>query len=263
MPVAQLNTTTLSAAITASTNDFNVAATTNITVGDILVVRNEQLKVQEIPVSTQVRVLRGYNGTEARPHASGQRLFILANPEDAKAQRDNALALVGASGVYPDYLLPGQEADDGAGNRYIMVDSTATIYSGVTVSISVDGLYTASVLAGGAQGRVGVTVEQSTSAQYTWAQVRGNNSYVQDEDATTSATSAYIATAPTTGTRNAGMLAVTQTTIDAYVIHGMWITGVATSSTTSATSATGAAVPVFLHDPYVKAYHEHTADPTS
>jgi hypothetical protein len=264
MAITALNTSTLSEALTASTADFTVGSTTNITVGDLLVIRQELVKVQAIPVSGRVQVMRGYEGTEARAHATSQRFFILANPHDAKINTKRQLALVGASGVYPDYLFPGQEADDGVGNRYILVDNTATIYSGATVAISLDGLYTAAVLVGGAQGRVGVTVEAGTSDQYVWAQVRGNNSFVQDQDATTDATSAYIATAATSlSTPPAGMLAVAQTTIDAYVIHGMWITGIATSTTTSATSSTGAAVPVFLHDPYVRSIHEPTADPTS
>ena len=43
-----------------------------------------------------------------------------------------------------------------------------------------------------------------------------------------------------------------------YVIHGMYITGVATTATTSATSATGVAVPVFLDRPFVNGYTEKT-----
>ena len=76
MPVDILNTTTLSEALTDSTADFTVASTTNISVGNLLVVRNEAMKVQAIPVSGRVQVQRGWNGTKAFAHASGQRAFI-------------------------------------------------------------------------------------------------------------------------------------------------------------------------------------------
>jgi hypothetical protein len=264
MAITALNTSTLSEALTASTNDFTVGSTANITVGDFLVIRRELVKVQEIPVSGRVRVMRGHEGTEARAHASGQRFFILANPEDAKLNSKQQLALVGASGVYPDYLFPGQEADDGAGNRYILLDLTATIYSGVTVKISNDGLYTAAVLVGGTQGRVALTVEQGTSNQWVWAQTRGANSYAQASSATTAATSASVPIACSSlSTPACGLYPATATTDEDYLIHGMWITGIATSATTSATSATGTAVPVYLHDPYVVSFVQDIMDPTS
>jgi hypothetical protein len=263
MPVTALNTTTLSAAITASTNDFKVAATTNISVGDLLKVGNELMKVQEIPVSTQVRVLRGYAGTQAWAHVNARRVYIIADPEDTKLNFKNQLAMVGASGIYPDFLFPGQEADDGEGNRYIMVDATATMYGGATVSISNDGLYTAAVLVGGVQGRVGVLTEQVTSNQWAWAQVRGKVAYAQ-ENGTSAATSAYIPIAESSlSTPPIGLLASSATTIEDYLIHGMWITGVAVSTGTSATTYTGTYVPLFIHDPYVMSYVEVLGDPTS
>jgi len=113
MPQNAFNTTTLSEALTASTGEFAVASTTNITAGDLLAIRNELVKVQEIPLAGRVKVMRGVSGTEAKAHPSGQRFFIIANPEDTKTNAKGQLALINASGVYPDYLFPGQRAQDG------------------------------------------------------------------------------------------------------------------------------------------------------
>ena len=44
--------------------------------------------------------------------------------------KDAAIGLVGDSGYIPDYCLPGARATDGAGNEYVIVDLTATFYSG-------------------------------------------------------------------------------------------------------------------------------------
>jgi hypothetical protein len=100
MAVTQLNTTTLSEAITADQNEFAVASTANISVDNILVIREEAVKVQEIPISGRVKVMRGWNGTRARSHPNGHRLFIGA-PEKFKAIKDSLTGLVGDAGVYP------------------------------------------------------------------------------------------------------------------------------------------------------------------
>src|SRR5262245_3316952 len=106
MAVNMLNTSTLSEAITEDTIEFAVASTANISVGDILVIRNEAVRVRAIPVSGRVQVRRGFNGTRARKHANTQRFFIGA-PERFKAIQESLSALVGDTGTYPDYLLPG------------------------------------------------------------------------------------------------------------------------------------------------------------
>jgi hypothetical protein len=263
MAVAQLNTTTLSEALTAGTLEFAVASTADMAVGDVLVIRNEALKIQAIPVSGRVQVLRGWNGTEARAHASGQRLFI-GDPDAFKAIKASATALVGDSGTFPDYLLPGQRARDGAGNEFILVDLTATAYGGATVAISVDGLFTATPLKGGThQGSVGLLVEPGTSAQYVWAQVYGYNAYAQTKTATTGVTSAYLCTATTTvSTPNVGLEPIAAATTAAeYIIHGMFVVGAGSSAVTSATSSTGYAVPVFLNYPFI--YNRLVSEETS
>ena len=253
MSVPYLNTSTLSEAVSDDINEFTVASTSNITVGDLIVLRGEAMHVRAIPVSGRVVVRRGYQGTRAISHKSGARFFI-GSPDKFKAIKDHAMATVGASGTFPDFLLPGQRATDSDGNEYIMVDLTATCYSGTTVSISLDGLYTATQAAGGAQGPVGLTVEEGTSNTYVWAQIYGYNSYAQETINASAGTSAYIACAVTTAsTPSVGLAALdAATTTGVYLIHGMWIVGVATSTVTSATSSTGLAYPVFLNYPYLQ-----------
>jgi hypothetical protein len=255
MPATYLNTSTLSAAIGAGDNDFAVGSTSNIAVGNLLVIRKEVVKVQEIPVSGRVRVMRGFGGTEARAHASGTRFFIGAG-EKFKAIKESLTALVGDSGSYPDYMLPGQRAEDGQGNIYVLCDLTATAYGGSTVAISNDGLFTCTPLKGGThQGSVGLLVEPGTSDQYVWVQVYGYSSYAQSKSATTGVTSAYIATATTTvSTPDVGLEPLAAvTTASFYPIHGMFIVGAGSSAVTSATSSTGYYVPVFLNFPYINA----------
>lgn len=251
MPVTQLSTSTLSAALNATDNAFNVASTSSISVGQLLVLRGEAMQVRQIPVSGRVVVRRGYQGTRAISHPSGA-TFYIGDPDDFKAIKDHAMATVGASGTYPDFLLPGQRAFDQAGNEYIMVDLTSTCYSGTTVVISVDGAFTATQAAGGAQGPVGVTVEQGSSAQYVWAQIYGYNAYAQETIGDSAGTSALIAgPATTASTPSVGLAAFAATTSAAYIINGMMIVGVPSTAVTSATSSTGVAYPVFLNYPYI------------
>lgn len=254
MAATSLNTTTLSEALTKSTSEFTVASTANISVGNLLVVREEAMKVQEIPVSGRVKVMRGVNGTVARAHASGQRLFI-GSPEKFQAIRESLTSLVGNSGTYPEYPLPGQRAKDGAGNEYVLVDLTATLYGGSTVAISNDGLFTASALKGGAhQGPVGLLVEPGTSDQSVWAQIYGYNSYAQVKTTAAFTSAAYCMATTTVSTPDVGLAPLeTLTTAAQYFIHGMFIVGAGTSQT-SATSMTGQTAPVFLNYPYVQNY---------
>ena len=256
MAVDIFNSTTLSAAITDDAGTFTVAATTNITAGDLLVIRDELIKVNAVPVSGTVNVSRGWEGTEARAHANSQRVFIIDsddNTENIKKNTKQQLALVGATGTYPDFLFPGQRATDGQGNEYVMVELTAVCYSGTTVMISVDGNYTAVQAAGGSQGAIGLTVEAATSDQYTWAQIYGYNAYAQDTIGDSGASSATIPVPATSVTTpSVGLTYVAAgTTVAAYIIHGMHIVGADSSAVTSATSSTGTAMPVFLNYPYI------------
>ncbi len=260
MAATVFNTSTLSAETLKDNINFAVGSTTNITAGDLLVLRNEVLKVQEIPVTGRVKVIRGQNGTEARDHASGQRFFIIANPENTKLTTKGHLAVVGASGTYPDFLFPGQKAVDGAGNEYILCEFSAVAYSGTTVRISNDGDYFAAVLSSTEQGAVGILVEGVTSDQYAWVQIYGYNSFVQDSGVDSAASSAALACAASSNsTPDVGLVVLAASSFTSAVFHvsqflieGMFVVGSATTATTSAASATGVAVPVFLSYPYIK-----------
>ncbi len=259
MAATVFNTSTLSVALTKATNDFTVGSTTNITVGDLLVIRDEVVKVQQIPVSGRVKVMRGVNGSEAREHASTQRFFIIANNYDTQFNTKGQLAIVGASGTYPDFLFPGQKALDGAGNEYILCEFSAVAYSGTTVLISTDGNYTAAVLSSGEQGPVGILVEGVTSDQYAWVQIYGYNSFAQDSGVDSAASSLALACAASSNsTPDVGLVVLASTTFTSvaiqhqYIIEGMFVVGSATTATTSAASATGVAVPVFLSHPYIQ-----------
>ena len=257
-----LNETTLSEAVTKDLNEFTVGSTTNITAGtSALVVQGtagqEVMFVQTVPVSGRVTVLRGWNGTRALSHPNGARVFIAA-PDAFKRdwgftdRAGNVVNLVGDSGNYPSYALPGARARDGIGNEYVLVELTATAYAGTTVTISRDGNFTAVQTAGGTQGSVGVTVEAGTSDQYVWAQIYGRQDYAQI-DAVSAGTSGYIAVPATSVSTPSVGLAVlaAATTAAAYVVHGMFLAGAVESDTTSATSATGNHIPVWLNYPYV------------
>jgi len=259
MAATAFNTTTLSEALIAETAEFAVASTANIVAKDLLVIRGEVFKVQAVPVSGRVQVMRGVQGTAARAHASGQRVFVIANPEDTKTNTEGQLAVVGASGVYPDYLFPGQRAKDDAGNEYILCEFSAVAYSGTTVLISQDGLYTAAVLSSGEQGSVGILVEGVTSDQYAWVQIYGYNSYAQESQGDSAVSSLSLACAASSNsTPDVGLAVLAASTFTSatlqhqFIIEGMFVVGSATTATTSAASATGVAVPVFLNYPFVK-----------
>ena len=263
MAVDIYNSTTLSAAITATSDTFTVASTSNIEAGSILAIQGtgglELVKVSSIPISGTVKVgARGVSGTVVRAHQSGARVFVQPNGTSGDGwvtiPESNDIGLIGNSGAFPHYAFPGAKARDGMGNEYIMVEMTATAYSGTTVTISVDGNFTAVQTAGGTHGTVGILVEPATSDQYAWAQIYGYNAYAQI-DAVSAGTSAYLpvpATSVSTPSVGLAILAAA-TTSPAYIVHGMFLAGAVTSTVTSASSATGNAIPVFLNYPYVLA----------
>lgn len=254
MPVSSLSTTTLSQAVDSSRNDFWVASTTNIKVGDYLVCRAEAMKVREVLDSTHVTVVRGVGGTLARAHPNGQRFFI-GSPEKFQAIKESATALFGDSGTYPEFMLPGQRATDAAGNEFVLLGPPLIqLYTGQTVIISRDGLYTMSIAYLNTHGSVAVLVEPIGTSQFGWGQIYGYNSYCQDGSKTSAATSAYAPCAQTSVTTPvAGMAAIAAASLSGeYLIHGMFIVGAATTATTLATSSTGVAVPVWLNYPYTR-----------
>ena len=256
MAVTALNTTTLTNAIGVSDNDLTVGATTNISVGSMLVLSGtggaEAVKVQEIPVAGRVKVLRGWAGTKARACPAAALIYI-GTPDQFKFIRDSASAIVGDSSVLPDYVLPGTRARDGAGNEYVLLDLTFSAFNGVAVLISRDGLFTAKALASGDAGSVGIICEEGTSNQYAWAQIYGAKSYVQFTSGSSLMTSTGLIQPATTASTPAGGLlgrTTSQGTSDATAqVIGLFPTSAITTATTAATSATGFQASVWMQYP--------------
>lgn len=262
MAVAQLNTTTLTQNITSLDNEFTVNATTNIVAGSagtLIAIASksgtEVCKVQAIPASGRVQVLRGIGGTRARAHANGALVYI-GTPDQFKAIKDNAAAVVGDSGFLPDYCLPGTRARDGAGNEYVLVDLTFSAFAGATVLIDRMGTFTAAALANGNAGSVGVVVEEGTSNQYAWAQIYGALSGVQLVGGSSLVTSTGIfQPASSVSTPAVGLLGRTTSQASSEFgtrVFGMYPTSACTTATTSATSATGFACSVWMNYPFVE-----------
>jgi len=252
--VTAIASTTLSSAITATQLNIPVASAASITTSMVLLIRNEVLQPYQVDTTNNiVYCKRGVNGSLPFAQASSTRVYY-ATPDTWQTLRNNAMSVVGANSTLPQYLMPGQRATDGAGNEYIMVDLTSTCYSGTTVMISNDGLYTATQAAGGNQGSIGLTLEEGSSNQWTWAQIYGYNSYAQETVGDSAGTSALLALAATTpSTPSVGLATAAVSSVGRYYINGMFIAGIPTTATTSATSSTGVAYPVFLNYPYIVA----------
>lgn len=258
MAVTALNSTTLTSQIAAGDNDFAVGSTANIVAGSVLAFAGrgglELMKVQVVPVSGRVQVLRGWAGTRARTQQAGTNIWIGATPDAFKTVRDNAAAIVGDSSYLPDYCFPGTRARDGAGNEYIMVDLTFTAFVGAGVIVSHDGLYTATPIVSTSAGSVGVLMEEGTSNQWAWAQIYGFCDVVQLVGGSSLVTSTGLFLAATSATTITGIRGITTsqgTTIRTVQIFGMWPASAATTATTSATSATGLRCSAFLNYPYL------------
>lgn len=266
MAVTGLTTATLSEALTAETNDFTVSSTASITVGQYLVIQGtgglEAVKVQEIPVSGRVKVMRGVGGTKARGHISGSRFFI-GDPDDFRTQRGSALGaldgLLGANGTtLPEYMFPGLRATDGIGNEYVLVDLTATIVQGATVLISKDGLFTASVITSTSVGSVGVLTESGTSDQYVWAQIYGRVDHAKLVGGSSLVSSlGEFGGASSVSTPSVGLVgrSSSQRSSDylvASTITGMFPASAASTASTSASSETGLFAAAWLNYPYIE-----------
>jgi hypothetical protein len=81
MAVSQLNSTTLTSAIARDAfENVVVGSTANISAGSLLVFAGkgglEVARVQSVPVSGQVNLMRGVGGTRARAHAAGTNIYI-------------------------------------------------------------------------------------------------------------------------------------------------------------------------------------------
>lgn len=261
MAVTALSSTTLTSAIAADTNtNIAVGSTSNITAGKLLVFAGkgplEVAKVQSVPVSGQVNLMRGWAGTTARAQAAASLIYI-GDPADFKNVRDNAAALVGNSGSLPEYCHPGVRATDSAGNVYVMVDMTQTVVPGATVLITKDGNFNASVLTSTGVGSVGVTAEDGTSNQWVWVQVYGfvraklvgGSSLVTSLGEFQGATSVST---PSVGLLGRSSSQRSSAFGEAQTIYGMFPASAATTASTSASSETGLAASAWLNFPYAQ-----------
>lgn len=260
MAVNILNTSTLSEALSKDTQDFTVASTGSISVGQLLVIVGtggvEAVKVQEIPVSGRVRVMRGVAGTRARAHASGAKFYI-GDHDDFVQVRANAAALLGDSGELPEYCLPGSRAADGAGNVYVMVELTQTVAPGATVLISKDGNFTASIFSSTGVGSVGVMAESSTSDQYAWAQIFGSCSVKLVGGSSLVTSLGEFQGATSVSTPSVGLLGRSSSQrssgyLQNSTIYGMFPASAATTASTSASSETGFRCSAWLNYPYAQ-----------
>ena len=167
-------------------------------------------------------------------------------------------------GTTPFPIQLGSRMRDSSGNEFMYVDFTATVYGGVTVSISNDGNFTAAALTEAHRGSVGVTMGTGTSDNSGWVQIYGYHSGAQLASGSSNVTSAMVAVvASSVSTPAAGMDCLAGTTVDVHRIFDMWPTAVASTATTSGTSHTGAEVPVWLNYPSTWGFVSAMIDPTS
>ena len=167
-------------------------------------------------------------------------------------------------GTTPFPIQLGSRMRDSSGNEFMYVDFTATVYGGVTVSISNDGNFTAAALTEAHRGSVGVTMGTGTSDNSGWVQVYGYHSGAQLASGSSNVTSAMVAVvASSVSTPAAGMDCIAGSTVDQHRIFDMWPTAVASTATTSGTSHTGSEVPVWLNNPATWGVVSAMIDPTS
>lgn len=259
MAITYRPTSTLSAALNETDNEFTVASTTNIEAGDLLVFKNEVMHVRAVPVSGRVIVRRGYEGTRALAHINGDTFFI-GNAAEFSAIREHTLGIFGSGAVVPNICIPGTRGFDVNGYEYVLVDLTATLVQGATVAISKDGLFTAAVLATTHSGPVGVLVEGGSSDQWVWALRKGYHPHAKLVGGSSLVTSTGVLRAATSvSTPSVGLLGLTtsqaySTSVDiceqAY-IYGMFPASAASTASTSASSETGYFCAVWLEHPYM------------
>jgi hypothetical protein len=259
MAFTYTGSTTFAEAVDKETGEFNLTTTTGVTKGMILVTGVEIMYIRAIPVAGRVSVQRGYQGTFAGPHNSGETVYF-GSPADFALIKDNALRMFGPSVKLPDICIPGARGIDMRGYEYILVDSTATIVPGATVLISKDGNFTASVLTSAGAGNVGVLVEDATSDQWAWAMIRGLHTHVKLGSGSSLLTSTGVfAAASSVSTPAVGLIGLTTslggTSLMATtpgVVFRMWPASSWTSASTSATSETGGYASAWLDYPFMQ-----------
>lgn len=251
MPVPELDVGLLARALAVGEDELVVDDTSEMTVGCLLVIRSEAMKVVDIRSSTQVRVVRGVEGTQVKAYPNGERFYV-GLPEKFKAIKESLTAVVGDSGTFPDFMLPGQRATDDKGNEYVLVNMTSAASAGSSIVFNAWS-FLGSIPTPGRNGSVGILTEQCTSSDvYAWLQIYGYYGAAQEAGGTSLASSLYVPIVATSvSSPNVGMTAVPFVGLDGYVINGMVITGAATTATTSATTATGVGVPVWLNYPWI------------
>jgi hypothetical protein len=159
----------------------------------ILVVGAEAMLVLNVPVSGVVEVTRGANGTRAKAHVSGGRVYFgaktaFAFSEPGSVGSESLVGLTGDPGTLPAFRLPVgvlvYNPDDG--NEYRLVDCQASMANGSWVVITALGL--ASALAATSKGRCGVIQETvGGSDTLSWALVAGTSANVQFTSGVTTA----------------------------------------------------------------------------
>jgi hypothetical protein len=259
MAFTYTGSTTFASAVSREDVDIALTTTTGVTKGMILVTGVEVMIVRAIPVAGRAIVRRGYEGSPAGPHNSGENVFF-GLPSDFAQIKDNALRMFGASFKVPDICIPGVRGIDVRGYEYILVDSTASIVPGATVLISKDGNFTASVLTAAGQGSVGVLMEDATSDQWAWAMIRGLHTHAKLVGGSSLMTSTGVLLGATSvSTPAVGLLGLTTSqaagTSGSYgeqaIISRMWPASSWTSASTSATSETGGYAAVWLEYPFM------------
>lgn len=179
MAVSYLNTTTLTAAVSATATLLPVTSNTNHTVGQYLVIGGEAVQIQSKAGTTQTFVQRGMLGTRARAHVNAATIFGSISAfgptqyEPFSGEQRVTLPDVPPNGLpaYPVNL--GSRKRDAFGNEYIFVDFLTNVYPGQMVTILPN--FTSDALATTGRGPVGVVAEVGacTSDNWGWVQIYG------------------------------------------------------------------------------------------
>jgi hypothetical protein len=170
----------------------------------------------------------------------------------------------GTTDVYttPYPVRPGTRAFDLSGNEYIFCDFGTAVNPEQVVMISHDGNFTTALFAVGLSGPIGVVCGlSSTSDKGGWVQI-GGYAYAMMTGGSSLATSSGRALVPTSVSTPATALlgCSTGTSVDTDVIHGMYLTCLSSTGTTSAETTvagssgpyhTGMRTKVWMDHPYI------------
>jgi hypothetical protein len=164
----------------------------------------------------------------------------------------------------------GDRARDRAGNEYIFVDFTGTVYGGTPVQINGD--FTAAKVGITGRGAFGVACSSATSDNAGWVQIYGKatvqllgaTAEVSPSDAangpttlsTTAQTKFWLpTTATSTGPEGIRWTSGNASTTSGFQVIGMIVSSdadpTAVSAVTAATSHTGSQIGVFLNYPMI------------